>query len=250
MILLSNTIKDLSIKIAKERTITFLGTGPSTPITNRSGKSNRKNTSTLLNCKGKKYLIDVPPDIDLEIKPDYLLITHLHDDSFGGFEKFSKQKIILGIPSGLKKNIKEKLWKKEELRIDRPNDFGDLKVTPFGVIHDIINKSVTYGYRFLFEDGFVLIYASDMVGIPDMSEQYFEKVDLLITDGCGWNANLPTHFGMWSFLDLVKEKNWDVKKIYFTHIGQSVPDHQEAQKEIVSRSNKAKLAYDGLRIIF
>ena len=251
MIPISSTIKNLSKIVAAERAITFLGTGPSTPIIDRSGKSNRQNTSTLLNYKDKKYLIDVPPEVDMEIKPDYLLVTHLHDDSFGGFKRLSKQEFTFGIPAGLEKKIKEgSSWKKEELRIDRSNEFGNLEITPFEVIHDIVYKFATFGYRIIFKDGFVLIYASDMVGIPDKSEQYFEKVDLLITDGAGWNANLSTHFGMWSFLDLVKEKNWSIKKIYFTQIGRPVPDHQEAQREISNRNNKAKLAYDGLRITF
>lgn len=252
MISISNTIRDLSIIIAAERIITFLGTGPSTPITDRSGKSNRQSTSTLLKYKGKKYLIDVPPKIDLEIKPDYLLVTHLHEDSFGGFKKISKQEFTFGIPAGLGKKIKEKEgpWKKEELRIDRPNEFGDLEIIPFEVTHDIIYKFITFGYRITFKDGFVLVYTSDMVGIPDKAEQYFEKVDILITDGAGWNASLATHFGMWPFLDLVKEKDWKIKKIYFTQIGRPIPDHQEAQKEISNRNNKAKLAYDGLRITF
>jgi phosphoribosyl 1,2-cyclic phosphodiesterase len=249
MIPISTTIKNLSTIIAAERALTFIGTGPSNPIVERSGKSNRGNTSTLLTYKGKKYLIDVPPKNKIE--PDYLLVTHLHDDAFGGFKKLSKHKFTFGVPAGLEKKIKDKgAWERGELRIDRPNDLGDLEVIPFEVTHDVIFKFKTFGYRITFKDGFVLTYASDIVGIPDKSEQYFEKIDLLIIDGAGWNANLATHFGMWPFLEMVKEKDWKIKKIYFTQIGRPVPDHQEAQKEITNRNSRAKLAYDGLRITF
>jgi phosphoribosyl 1,2-cyclic phosphodiesterase len=248
----SNLLKDFSRVIAAERAITFLGTGPSNPITERSGKSNRRNTSTLLTYKGKKYLIDVPPKTDPNLKPDYLLVTHLHEDAFGGFNKISKQEFVFGMPPAIEKKLKDKKgpWKKEKLKVDRSNDFGDLRITPFEVVHDIIYKFATFGYQIIFKDDFILIYSSDMVAIPDKSEQYFEKVDLLITDGAGWNASLATHFGMWPFLELAKEKNWEIKKIYFTQIGRPVPDHHEAQKEISKINNKAKLAYDGLRIIF
>jgi phosphoribosyl 1,2-cyclic phosphodiesterase len=202
-----------------------------------------------LTYKGKKYLIDVPPKN--EIKPDYLLVTHLHEDAFGGFKNISKQKFTFGIPAGLEKKIKiTGPWKKEELRVERPNEFGDIEVIPFEVTHDVIYKFKTFGYRISFPDGFTIVYSSDMVNIPDRNEQFFEKVDLLITDGAGWNADLPTHFGMWSFLDLVKQKDWKIKKIYFTQIGRPVPDHQVAQKEITNRNSKAKLAYDGLQINF
>jgi phosphoribosyl 1,2-cyclic phosphodiesterase len=250
MIPVSNVIKNISLIVSADRSITFIGTGPSNPITERSGKSNRDNTSTLLAYKGKKYLIDVPPKSIQE--PDYLLVTHLHDDSFGGFKKLSKQKFIFGIPAGIDKKtkIKKGSWKKEDLRVDRPNEFGDLEVIPFEVVHDVIHKFPTFGYRITFKDGFTMVYTSDMVNIQDKAEQYFEKIDLLITDGAGWNADLATHFGIWSFLDMVKEKNWEIKKIYFTQIGRSVPDHEIAQKEISKRNNKAKLAYDGLRITF
>ena len=248
------SLGDYIVKIAKgiSGRITFLGTGPSEPITDRSGKSNRNNSSLLITYKGKKYLIDIPPDFDEKNTFDYLLITHMHKDAFFGFKKIQKRKFVFGMPPNWDKKIpdKKETWTKEDIRIDRINDFGDLKITPFEVVHDIVKKFTTFGYRITLKNGFVIVYTSDMLSIPEKSEQYFEKVDLLITDGKGWNANFPTHFGMWPFLELVREKKWDIKKIYFTQIGQSVPDHEIAQKEITNRFKdlKAYLAYDGLEL--
>jgi phosphoribosyl 1,2-cyclic phosphodiesterase len=104
----------------------------------------------------------------------------------------------------------------------------------------------------VFKDGFVLVYVTDILKIPQKSEQFFEKIDLLIIGGTGWNADLSTHIGIWTFLDLVKEKKWNIKKIYFTHIGRPVPDYQEAQKQLLIRYPNIPfhLAYDGLKIKF
>jgi phosphoribosyl 1,2-cyclic phosphodiesterase len=249
---ISNYIKTIA-KAIKGRTLKFLGTGPSTPITDRQGKSNRKSSSVIFTYKGKDYRIDVPLDLDPKIKFDYLLVTHLHDDAFGGFDKLIG-KFTFGIPVDLAKKVEkeEKLPKSitvEKLRIDRENKFGDLKVTPFEVTHDIVKKFKTFGYRILFPDNFVLVYISDILAIPEKIEQYFEKIDLLIIDGSGWNANIDTHQGMWPFLELIESKDWKIKKIYFTHIGRAVPDHETAQKELNNRfKDKATLAYDGLEI--
>jgi phosphoribosyl 1,2-cyclic phosphodiesterase len=241
---------------ASGRSITFLGTGPSEPIVERSGKSNRKSTTTLIEYKGKSYLIDTPPDLDPKTNFDYLLFTHMHFDAFDGFDKVKGRKFTLGLPSNIDKKFekeeKKGPWEKKTLKIDREKEFGDLTVTPFDITHDIVYKFPTVGYRIVFKDGFVLVYVTDILKIPQKSEQFFEKIDLLIIGGTGWNADLSTHIGIWTFLDLVKEKKWNIKKIYFTHIGRPVPDYQEAQKQLLIRYPNIPfhLAYDGLKIKF
>jgi Metal-dependent hydrolases of the beta-lactamase superfamily I len=247
---LSNYIRLIAKKVG--RAITFLGTGPANPIIDRSGKSNRKNTSTLIAYKGKNYRIDVPPDLDTKVTFDYLLITHLHSDAWDGFKKVSDRKFVFGIPDCLEKKIKEEgPWKKKTLKTDRRNELGDLTVTPFDVVHDIVYKMRTIGYRITFKDGFTIVYASDLLKIPEKSEQYFENVDLLIVGGTGWNADLSTHVGIWPFLDLIKQKKWNIKKIYFNQIGRPVPDYEDAQKQLLLKyGRKPLLAYDGLQINF
>ena len=250
---LSNYIRRVAEK-ASGRTITFLGTGPFNAITDRSGKSNRKNTSTLITYRDKNYRIDVPPDLNTKTHFDYLLLTHMHGDAWDGFKKISKKDFTFGIPVNIDKkmDVKEGPWKKQKLKIDRQNELGDLKVTPFDVVHDIVHKFPTVGYQIIFKDGFTLVYASDLLKIPDKSEQYFEKIDLLVIGGAGWNADLSMHIGIWTFLDLVKQKKWNIKKIYFNQIGRPVPDFEDAQRQINNRYKglHARLAYDGLQINF
>jgi len=252
---LSNYLRRIAEK-ASGRAVTFLGTGPASPITDRSGKSNRKSTSTLITYQGKDYRIDVPPDLDPKTNFDYLLLTHTHSDAWDGFKKVSKKKFIFGVPSNVDKKLEldEGPWEKQKLKVDRQSNFGDLKITPFDVTHDIVQPRnfPAVGYQIIFKDGFTLVYASDLLKIPDRSEQFFEKIDLLIIGGAGWNADLSMHIGIWTFLDLVKQKKWNIKKIYFNQIGRSVPDFKDAQKQIDIHypGMGAKLSYDGLKINF
>lgn len=244
---------ELSEKIAAVISLTFLGTGPSGPIYEKRGKSRRLNSSALIKYRNKSYLIDIGPTFDEKIMFDYLLITHLHKDAFGGIKFVKDRKFTFIVPERLSENIDFKpSWNKENIKINHKNKIKNLNIIPFPIKHDIVRPKFfpTYGYQFIFDDGKKLTYASDMIGIPEGSEKYFNNIDILVADGAGWKSNLSTHFGVWPFLDLVEKKNWKMKKIYFTQIGRPVPKHEEAQKELSERNKKAFLAYDGLNITF
>jgi phosphoribosyl 1,2-cyclic phosphodiesterase len=243
MNILSDYIKEIIAKTSGS--IRFLGTGPSSPIKEKSGLSNRDNTSTLFSFRNKKFLIDVPPSFDKNIQFDYLLFTHQHRDAFGGFSKIEATDFILIVPKIFAdisfKGRKIILKKHESESVDK------VKITAFPVEHDRIYGYPTFGYQFQ-SSGKKITYSSDMVKIPKESEKYFDNIDLLVTDGAGWKSNLSTHFGILPFLDLVKEKKWKIGRIYFTQIGRPVPDHEDAQTELKETRTKTFLAYDGLQI--
>lgn len=249
--MLSEHIRRIAGEVyAAGRSITFLGTGPSTPIRSKKGKSRRMNTCSLIRYEGKSYLIDINKTVDPPSDFEYLLITHTHSDAFGGFSRIKDQEFVFAIPKGLKVKAKEDPWEKQKLEVGSVNKVGDLKVTPFRVKHDIIYGYPTFGYEFRFSDGYLLTYASDMVGVPKESEKYFDRADMVVADGAGWKSNLATHFGVFPFLDLVEEKGWDMGKIYFTQIGRPVPDYKKAQSEMKAHDKRAILTYDGMRVLF
>lgn len=237
MYYISSYIRYLSEKIATSESITFLGTGPARPILEKRGKSRRLNSSIIIKYSGKSYLIDVGPTFDKKTNFDFLFLTHLHTDAFGGFKYVKDREFILAVPNKLSKDIKFK--NKESITVDKKNSVGDLKVIPFPVIHDVIYHYPTYGYQFIFKDDKKLTYASDMVKVPKRSEKYFNNIDILITDGAGWKSNLGTHFGVMPFMDIVEEKEWKIGKIYFTQIGRPLPNHEKAQKELSERNPEA-----------
>lgn len=248
MVILVEHIRRLAAKLSAEGgRITFLGTGSSDPITEGGKKSQRNNTSSLINYGGKSYLIDVGPTFDPETKFDYLLITHQHDDAFGGFHEIEDREFVFALPTVLNRELEEEegSWSKMILDQDDRNELGNLVVIPFKVEHDVIHGFPTFGYQFILGN-YKLTYASDMVNIPEESEKYFDDVDMVVADGAGWESNLATHFGIIPFLELVKEKEWNIDEILFTQIGRPVPEYEKAQQQIKEIDSRASLAYDGL----
>lgn len=249
---ISQQIKRLAIRIAAERSITFLGTGPSQPITDRSGKSNRKNTSALIEYKGDSFLIDVSPDFNQDTKFDYLVTTHHHSDAFGGMKEVFDREFVYGVPLSLSKGLEKDgaKWKTKILGRNSRNELGKLSVIPFPVEHAHNSGFPTFGYQFIFDDDYKLTYASDMVEIPNESEKYFNNIDMAVVDGAGWEKNLPTHFGVIPFLKMVKEKDWKIGRVYFVQIGRQVPDHNKALGEMKQINPQALLAFDEQKVTF
>ena len=191
-----------------------------------------------------------PPTFDPQTEFDYLILSHMHRDAYGGFkEHVLDREFVFGMPAAISREIPDEgPWEKQILRMNEKNDFGDLQVTPFKVVHDIAYSYPTYGYQIEFKDGYKLTYASDMVGVPKNAERYFNNIDMLIADGAGWKSNLATHYGVFPFLDLVERKKWKIGRIYFTQIGRPVPRHAEANREISRKNPDASLAYDGMTV--
>lgn len=244
MISLSDMLRNIAL--AAGRSIIFLGTGPSDPITDRGDKSNRKNTHSLINYNRKRYLIDIPDSFDKSIKFDFLINTHFHSDAFGGIDKIKSREFTYAIPGKLADDLKEKgSWKIQRLSVNKKNKVGDMDVIPFEVIHDVIYDYPTYGYQMIFGDGYKLTYASDMKGIPKKSEQYFNDIDMLVADGAGWDKNLATHYGIKPFINKIEREGWKADRVYFTQIGRSVPDYDDAKLP-----GGFFLTYDGMGVNF
>lgn len=241
---------DLRDKITAIKSITFLGTGPSQPMYERRGKSHRLNSSALIKYRGDSYLIDIGPTFDEKTQFDYLFVTHLHRDAFGGIDYVKEREFTFALPESLSKDIpSQKLWDKKIIKIYEKNKVGNMVVIPFRVKHDLLGGFPTYGYQFIFGDGKKVTYASDMYGIPERSQKYFNNIDVLIADGAGWKKNIVGHFGIFPFIDMVEKEGWKIGKIYFTQIGRPVPDYKEAQKELTVRYKNAHITYDGLNLI-
>lgn len=246
---ISDYIRLFSNKIADSAMIIFLGTGPTDPI-KKSGKSGRDNTSTLIKYKDKSYLIDIGKTFDKKVKFDYLIVTHLHSDAFDGIKYVKDRDFIFALPKELSESEhieREKFWDEQILKVNKKNKIGDLTTIPFPVKHDVAYGYKTFGYQFIINNK-KITYASDMVGIPEKSEKYFDNIDILIADGAGWKSNLSTHFGIWPFMELVEKKDWNIGKIYFVQIGRPVPDHEKAQKELSEKYDNVFLTYDGMKL--
>jgi phosphoribosyl 1,2-cyclic phosphodiesterase len=182
--------------------------------------------------------------------PSVIALTHRHRDAAGGLlglARFPSFSPTLWVPPKERKYFVRlsmrgwdvRNWKAHKLFLRQP-----LKVLAFPVIHVPRSTFSTWGFR-IQADGKTVTYASDFKSIPPASRKYFQKNDLLIVDGAGWQHDLATHRGILNHARAYAAQN---KRVLFTQIGRLVPPHNQANRILQKICPRAALAYDGLRI--
>jgi phosphoribosyl 1,2-cyclic phosphodiesterase len=230
----------------------ILGTGPSTPITEGTGRNRRRRSSALMNNIASYVLIDATHDwseqASVALSVTDVVLTSSSRDAAGGLgalDRWADRSIQLLAPKPLWSELKKKYGPFENIehvRLDagKPTVVGDLEITAFA-LSDGANVGASYGYRF--ESGRKCVtYASDFKEIPEASQRYFEDNDLLVVDGAGWDKDLPTHRGVLNHLtDYVTGRN---EVLLFTNIGRSAPPHATASAAVRRVYHRADVAYD------
>jgi phosphoribosyl 1,2-cyclic phosphodiesterase len=236
----------------------FLGTGPSTPITDASGRNYRRRSSALMQHIATYILIDVTHDFDEQVERALSItgcvVTNPSRDAAGGLgnlDRWGDAEMSLYAPADLNAVLVERYGPFSKLKHvplvpHEPFDAGDLTIVAFPVQTTPGDDAPpTYGYRF--DNGKRRVcYASDVKIIPEASERWFHDNDLLIVDAAGWDKDLPTHRGALNHLsDYV---TWNNEQIVFTDIGRSAPPHTQASAVVRRMSHKADLAYDFMKL--
>ena len=234
----------------------ILGTGPSTPITEGTGRNRRRRSSGLMNNIASYVLVDATHDwseqASVALSVTDVVVTSASRDAAGGLgalDRWTDRAIQLLAPKPLWAELKKKYGpfeNIEHLRLTpgKPLAVGDVEVTAFA-LSDGTTVGASYGYRFKTGRKCVT-YASDFKEIPDEALCYFRDNDLLVVDGAGWDKDLPTHRGVLNHLtDYVGGKN-DV--LLFTNIGRSAPPHATAAAAVRRVYHKADVAYDFLKV--
>ena len=236
----------------------FLGTGPSTPITDATGRNFRRRTSALAHHIASYILIDATHDLqeqlDAALSVTGILLTNATRDAAGGLgnlDKWLDAKTPLYAPDEFWEEIRHRYGPFEKIHhgkivAGKPFTAGELEITAFRVETTAGSAAtVTWGYRF--DNGKKKIcYASDVKHIPEESEKFFHDNDLLIVDAAGWDKDLPTHRGALNHLSTYVE--WGNQHIIFTHVGRAAPPHTLAAAAVRRMSHRADLAYDFMKI--
>lgn len=235
--------------------VLFLGTGPSGGVKGK-GKSRRLESSALILTAKGNILIDVgryQEQSEKINKIDVILITHGHRDAIGGIPTFKKSlKKIPLYASWQTTQIVKRRFKKisyldfRKIMPGKTFKIFDVKITPFLVKHSIQKGFPTFGFYFEFDDQTSLVYASDVGSWNREVERIMRKADVLIIDGAMWEKKIIAHLNIKEILP--KICLWENKKIIFTHIGKTAPDHETLEREIKTICPKALPAYDGLLI--
>ena len=234
----------------------ILGTGPSTPITDGTGRNRRRRSSALMNNIASYVLIDATHDFTeqagVALSVTDVVLTSASRDAAGGLgalDRWADRAIRLPAPKKLWTELKKKYGPFdhiEHVRLDprKPLEVGDVTITAFP-LSDGSDEAASFGYRF--ETGRKCVtYASDFKQIPETSRVYFQDNDLLIVDGAGWDKDLPTHRGVLNHLtEYVSQRN---EVLLFTNIGRSAPPHATASAAVRRVYHRADVAYDFMKV--
>ena len=241
--------------------ITFLGTGPATPLRG-NGKNYRSNTSALIKLKDKNVLIDASPMIMEQLfmnavdNIDAILLTHSHHTCVKGLPYCSENFKNLPVYA-LKQtfNIIDKYYKdldiiKNVIEPDKEFKLFGESILPVRVNHtesfDKTNKHPCVAYKLK-----NTMYAPSMESIPETSSKHFNLLDNLIVDASMYfNKKIKGHLSLEDSINIAN--TYKPKKLILTHIGSSYPDYYKAEKKIEDYCNlkgfklDIKLAYDGM----
>ena len=248
--------------------ITFLGTGTShgVPIVgcecktcnSKDPKNNRFRSSIYVKTSQKNILIDTSPDLRLQLLEnnitdiDFVLFTHAHADHIMGFDDLRAVNRInkADIPCYGNQETLDALKRKfayifkdhhckfavpsvKLKEIEKPLDFGSVKITPLPVKH---NNDTVLGYKIN-----NMAYITDCSFIPEESFELIKDIDLLILDALRYKKH-PKHFNIDQAVQVIKDL--EVKRAYLTHISHEI-EHNEVNEEL---PEGIQLAYDGLKL--
>lgn len=249
------------------REVIFLGTGPAGGV-KRKGRSRRLESSALLKTGSGCILIDISRNFKSQAKSidclNAVVVTHAHKDAVGGFAELTKwlkrhrqrgrtNKITLYALKETIKKIQKNFQQSDYVDLASVKPYQKfqllgLTVVLFSVKHSIQRGFPTAGYKFIFPDGFSLVYASDAGGWSRKAEKIMKSADVLIIDGAMWGKKIIAHLDIKEILP--KLCRWPVKKIIFTQIGKTAPSHTVLTQKIKKICPKALPAYDGLILKF
>lgn len=242
--------------------VTFLGTGPVGGV-EAPGRSGRRESSAMVRYEGENILIDTTSDFDEQIrgceKVNAVLLTHGHSDAIGGMARLGKwwkarywDKVpVYGLGETIRV-VKKRFKRLEFARFVKivPGEVFpllDLVIKPFLVRHSIQAGFPTVGFAFIHRRKCELVYVSDVGEWGEGAKRLMEKAEVLVIDGAMWKKKIVPHQAVKLILPIISK--WKNKRIIFTQVGKSVPSYEAANAEIRRLCPKARLAYDGMKLL-
>lgn len=249
--------------------IRFLGTGGvcGIPIWNcncelcksKDSKDKRLRPAIFIQIGNKNIAIDFGPDFRQQLlknkikKLDYVFLTHAHADHMNGYMELSTQKnLIFEAPKEVFKRFFEKCtrsWLNTRNPTIKINSFkkkkiGDVIIDTVALKHqkDYEKKRVPcFGYLFKSKN-FSFAYLSDYNEV--LEPEKLENLDLLVSDGCGFDYSKIGHMGIKGSVDIFKK--FKPKRMLITHI-----NHTTGHKflnDYVRKFGNIEIAFDGMQL--
>ena len=231
---LCNTVRGLALV-----KVTICGCGDA------FGAGGRMHSSYLVETPERTFLVDCGPTIlqalkRLRIDPariDFILLSHLHGDHFGGvpflFMEYryaaprSRPLTVYGPPgtTARTQRLFEALYEKTALEpMTFPIDFvelasgtettvGDVRILPFAVPH--VSELTCLGYR-LEADGRAIVYSGDSAWSDEFITQA-RGADLFLCECSTFEPHVPIHI---SYREIAaRAEEIDCRRLVLTHLG-------------------------------
>lgn len=227
--------------------LTFLGTKG---FIEESSKKHKYHSSLLVEHKEFKLLIDhglLSKKLQ-EIKPDAIIITHGHPDTFKWLKEDEEYLGKIYVTRETKRLSKfDKNF--QLLRLNRWFKLGLFEILPYRVVHSLNAPAVGFKIR----GNKTIMYNSDLVVMKNKT--VLRDVDLYIGDGSSVRGNLVRRKGstLFGHARMSTQVNWckkyNIPKIIFTHLGKEALRLGEKKVEKILRQPdlEIKIAYDGMR---
>ncbi|MBJ80262.1 MAG: hypothetical protein CMH60_02995 [Myxococcales bacterium] len=230
------------------KTMTFLGTGDAF---NAAGALH---STYLLTGSKEKLLLECGPSVLAALNRqridsasvDFLLISHLHGDHFGGlpflFLEYSyrakrKAPLIIAGPKGLQeranqlyqimygKSLSELCFELEFHEVGPEEDFslGDFSIHPFQVPHNATPFAL--GYR-IKEGEHSLVFSGDSA-FCDVLLEKSQHVDLFVCECCTVKPRLKQHISLHEIQNALPQLS--CKTLILSHLGNEMRDHADTQ---------------------
>lgn len=238
--------------------LTFLGSGDA------FSSGGRLHTCMMVESKSKTFLIDCGASALIGMKKynvnpneiDFIFISHLHGDHFGGIpffiidaqliQKRTKPLTIAG-PPGTKERVIEamevffrgssKVKQKFELTIiefdlTKENTFGDIVVKAFEVVHPSGSPSLALRIE---HEGKTITYTGDTEWTETLIPAS-KNADLLIAECYFFEKNVKFHLNYQTLLKYLPEMS--PKKVILTHLGEDMLKRIDEMDEMIAEDGK------------
>jgi phosphoribosyl 1,2-cyclic phosphodiesterase len=232
----------------------FLGTGPAGGRPGR-GRSRRRESSLLVTVADRAILIDATRDFAEQVRRiaavDVVLLTHAHRDATGGIlqlDRWLRSRVPVWATHRTVEALRTRHGKLVHLDLRAaasrsPIEWGGSHFVPLLVPH--ARDCTTFAWRIECGNASI-VYASDVARLTRPLEMLCDHCDLLVLDGAMWRRRLYTHLEIAATVQVVKR--WSARRILFTQLGRSTPDHAVLDRWLRDIDPRIGAAYDGLEL--
>jgi ribonuclease BN (tRNA processing enzyme) len=222
--------------------VTFLGAGDS------FGSGGQNHSGYLVEAKGRVFLLDCGPTALIGLKRagfdsariDFVALSHLHGDHFGGlpfffleyqYEKPRTRPFLIAGPPGTEERVRavyRAMYKDladrslsfplnfQELIPNQAQTVAGIEFFPFRVPH--LKKGLSLALRAT-AGGKTILYSGDTGWTEDLVH-YSQKVDLFICECCFFETQADFHL---SYPQIAKQRDrMGCKRLILSHLGREV----------------------------